>query len=78
MRRMLTTGFGVHRRNVMREDDGSCTESTAAGNPVRHIHHHAYACWDSDIATLRSKWREMRRCSNSSASWMRLAARTFS
>src|SRR5229473_170433 len=48
MRRMLTTGFGVHRRNVMREDDGSCTESTAAGNPVRHIHHHAYACWDSE------------------------------
>jgi catechol 2,3-dioxygenase-like lactoylglutathione lyase family enzyme len=48
MRRMLTTGFGVHRRNVMLEDDGSCTESTAAGNPVRHIHHHAYACWDSE------------------------------
>jgi catechol 2,3-dioxygenase-like lactoylglutathione lyase family enzyme len=21
---------------------------TAADNPVRHIHHHAYACWDSE------------------------------
>jgi glyoxylase I family protein len=33
---------------ISREDDGSCTELTAAGNPVRHIHHHAYACWDSE------------------------------
>jgi hypothetical protein len=21
---------------------------TAADNPVRHVHHHAYACWDSE------------------------------
>jgi glyoxylase I family protein len=35
---------------ISREGDGSCTELTAVGNPVRHIHHHhhAYACWDSE------------------------------
>jgi glyoxylase I family protein len=24
------------------------TRMTATDNPVRHIHHHAYACWDSE------------------------------
>jgi glyoxylase I family protein len=30
------------------EDEATCVESTAVGNPVRHIHHQAYACWDSE------------------------------
>jgi glyoxylase I family protein len=28
-------------------DAATCVESTAAGNPVRHMHHQAFACWDS-------------------------------
>jgi glyoxylase I family protein len=32
----------------MRNYDVDDTELTAADNPVRHIHHHAYACWDSE------------------------------
>jgi len=34
--------------NMMREDNAAGTEMTAIANPVRHIHHHAYACWDSE------------------------------
>jgi catechol 2,3-dioxygenase-like lactoylglutathione lyase family enzyme len=33
---------------MMREDDASRTEMTAGDNPIRHIHYHAYACWDSE------------------------------
>jgi len=36
------------RRNMTDADDASCTEMTVADNPARHIHHHAYACWDSE------------------------------
>jgi glyoxylase I family protein len=36
------------RRNMTRADDASCTKMTVADNPIRHIHHHAYACWDSE------------------------------
>jgi catechol 2,3-dioxygenase-like lactoylglutathione lyase family enzyme len=36
------------RRNTTREDDASRADMTPADNPVRHIHHHAYACWDSE------------------------------
>jgi glyoxylase I family protein len=32
----------------MREDDTSSREMTLAYNPVRHTHHHAYPCWDSE------------------------------
>jgi len=32
----------------MRQDDMSSVEMTAALDPVPHIHHHAYACWDSE------------------------------
>jgi glyoxylase I family protein len=33
---------------MMREDNAAGTETTATANSVRHIHHHAYACWDSE------------------------------
>jgi glyoxylase I family protein len=33
---------------MMRADDASYTEMKVAGNLVRHMHHHAYACWDSE------------------------------
>jgi|ERR1700730_9286557 len=36
------------QRNMMHADDAGCTEMTMADNPVRHMHHHAYACWDSE------------------------------
>jgi glyoxylase I family protein len=32
----------------MREDNAAGTEMTATDNSVRHIRHHAYACWDSE------------------------------
>jgi len=32
----------------MREDNAAATEMAAADNSVRHIHHHAHACWDSE------------------------------
>ena len=32
----------------MREDDAAATEMTATDNSVRHIQHHAYACWDTE------------------------------
>src|ERR1700716_3641475 len=36
------------QRNVMHADDAGSTEMTMADNPVRQMHHHAYACWDSE------------------------------
>jgi glyoxylase I family protein len=33
---------------MMREDDAAGTEMTATDNSVRHIQHHAYACWDTE------------------------------
>ena len=87
----------------MRDYDAAGTEMTVTDNSVRHIQHHAYACWDTEetrhfyedilgmplvativlpktsphagafIATSRSKWRGMRWCGSSSASWMRPA-----
>jgi catechol 2,3-dioxygenase-like lactoylglutathione lyase family enzyme len=33
---------------MMREDNAAGTEMTATDNSVRHIRHHAYACWDSE------------------------------
>jgi glyoxylase I family protein len=36
------------RRKMTRADGASGTEMTVADNPVRHIHHRAYACWDSE------------------------------
>src|ERR1700722_8880413 len=44
-------GSGPIPRNVMREDDTAGTEGTdmtVAASPVRQVHHHAYACWDSE------------------------------
>jgi len=32
----------------MRQDNAAATEMTATDSSVRHIHHHAYACWDSE------------------------------
>jgi glyoxylase I family protein len=32
----------------MREDNAAGAEMTTADNPVRQVHHHAYACWDSE------------------------------
>jgi glyoxylase I family protein len=33
---------------MIREDYAAGTEMTATDNSVRHIHHHAYSCWDSE------------------------------
>jgi glyoxylase I family protein len=33
---------------MMREDNAACPEMTVTDYSVRHIHHHAYACWDSE------------------------------
>jgi catechol 2,3-dioxygenase-like lactoylglutathione lyase family enzyme len=33
---------------MMREDNAADTERMAADSSVRRIHHHAYACWDSE------------------------------
>jgi len=41
-------GSGPIPSNVMREDNTAGTDMTATDNSVRHIHHHAYACWDSE------------------------------
>jgi hypothetical protein len=41
-------GSGPIPRKVMREDKTAATDMTAADSPVRHVHHHAYACWDSE------------------------------
>jgi catechol 2,3-dioxygenase-like lactoylglutathione lyase family enzyme len=32
----------------MRQDNAAGADMTATDNSVRHIHHHAYACWDSE------------------------------
>ena len=32
----------------MRENDAAVMDMTRSDNPVRRIHHHAYACWDSE------------------------------
>ena len=32
----------------MREDDAAAAEMTVTDNSVRHIQHHAYACWDTE------------------------------
>lgn len=32
----------------MRTNEASCAEMTMADNPVKRMHHHAYACWDSE------------------------------
>jgi len=32
----------------MREGDAAVMDMTRSDNPVRRIHHHAYACWDSE------------------------------
>jgi hypothetical protein len=45
---MAPTGATLEETTTTVEDGTSCTELTPAGNPVRHIHHHAYACWDSE------------------------------
>jgi glyoxylase I family protein len=44
-------GSGPIPRNVMRGDNTAGTEGAdmrVAASPVRHVHHHAYACWDSE------------------------------
>jgi glyoxylase I family protein len=45
---MAPTGATLEEKTTTVEDDTNCTELTAAGNPVRHVYHHAYACWDSE------------------------------
>jgi len=32
----------------MREDNTAGTDMAATDSTVRHVHHHAYACWDSE------------------------------
>jgi hypothetical protein len=138
---MAPTAAASEDKTTTDEDDAGRMEMTPS--PVRHIHHQAYACWDSEetrhfyedilempliatvviedpfrtdasaycytffeigdgdtlaffehtsmvhpkrfnarsacfIATSRSKWKETRRWSSSSAGWMRLASRTRS
>jgi glyoxylase I family protein len=34
---------------MVRKDNAVRTPITATANAVRHIHHHAYACWDSEV-----------------------------
>jgi glyoxylase I family protein len=34
---------------MMREDNAVRTQMTPTANAVRHLHHHAYACWDSEV-----------------------------
>jgi glyoxylase I family protein len=45
---MAPTAAGFEQKTTTVEDDVGCMELTTAGNPVRHLHHHAYACWDSE------------------------------
>jgi len=33
---------------MMSEDNAARAEIAVGANPVRHIHHHGYACWDSE------------------------------
>jgi glyoxylase I family protein len=45
--RQTLAGSAPNLWNSRRADNTSCTELTASDNPVRHLHYHAYACWDS-------------------------------
>ena len=45
---MAPTAAALVETTTTVEDDASGMELTAAGNPARHIHHQAYACWDSE------------------------------
>lgn len=45
---MAPAAAGFEEKTTTVEDDVGCMELTTAGNPVRHLHHHAYACWDSE------------------------------
>ena len=45
---MAPTGAVLEEKKTTVEDDAKCVEMTTARNLVRHIHHHAYACWDSE------------------------------
>jgi hypothetical protein len=45
---MAPTTAALEEKTTTAEDDAMCMELTAAGSPVRHIHHQAYACWDSE------------------------------
>jgi glyoxylase I family protein len=45
---MAPTAAALVETTTTVEDDASGMEFTAAGNLVRHIHHQAYACWDSE------------------------------
>src|SRR5258707_8162775 len=44
---MAPTAAALVETTTTVEDDAMGMELTAAGNPVRYIHHQAYACWDS-------------------------------
>jgi glyoxylase I family protein len=45
---MAPTAAALEDKTTTVENDGRCMELTAAGGPVRHIQHQAYACWDSE------------------------------
>jgi glyoxylase I family protein len=45
---MAPTAATLEEKAATVEDQAGCAELTAAGNPVRHIRHQAYACWDSE------------------------------
>jgi glyoxylase I family protein len=45
---MAPTAAALEEKTTTVEDDARCMELTAAGSPLRHIHHQAYACWDSE------------------------------
>lgn len=45
---MTLTTTALDERTTTAEDDAACMDLTAARGPVRHIHHQAYACWDSE------------------------------
>src|SRR5258708_14640719 len=42
------TAAALVEKTTTTENDVSGMELTAAGKPVRHVHHQAYACWDSE------------------------------
>jgi len=45
---MAPTTAALEEKTATAEDDARCMELTTAGSPVRHMHHQAYACWDSE------------------------------
>jgi catechol 2,3-dioxygenase-like lactoylglutathione lyase family enzyme len=45
---MAPTTAALEEKKTTVEDDARCVEMTMARNMVRHIRHHAYACWDSE------------------------------